>query len=224
MTPLLVIVTAAAGLLLILLSLPFDFTGRGEWGAVKYIEARLKWAGGLAALGFVVQEGSFDATLRIGGLTVWRGGKKEKSLPRPAKQKTVKKKNDFNLRKTIELWGDGELFKAGIAFLRRLVRAFRLDINLSGRYGADDPALTGLLTGLLAGLLALINGDKIKLDMKPDFTEAVLECKGSLRSRIIPAELLGVCLIVLWRKPVRRIWLSVMKNKMKFKREAAQHV
>ncbi|TEB07806.1 hypothetical protein Psch_01361 [Pelotomaculum schinkii] len=220
MTPILVIMTAAAGMLVLLLIMPFDFTGRGEWGDIKYIEARLKWAGGLAAIGFAVREGSFNTTLSIGGLTLWRGGKKEKSLPRPGKQKTVKKKNDFNLRKTIELLSDGELFKAGIAFLRRLVRAFRLDMKLSGRYGADDPALTGLL----AGLVALINGDRIKLKMQPVFTEAVFELRGALRSRVIPAELLGICLTLLWQKPVRRIWLSVIKNKMKFKKEAAQHV
>jgi len=220
LTPILVIMTAAAGLLVLLLIMPFDFTGRGEWGDVKYIEARLKWAGGLAAIGFAVREGSLNTTLSIGGLTLWRGGKKEKNIPRPGKQKTVKKKNDYNLRKAIGLMSDGELFKAGIAFLRRLVRAFRLDIKLSGRYGSDDPALTGFL----AGLLALINGDKIKLNAQPDFTEAVFELRGALRSRVIPAELLGICLTLFWRKPVRRIWLSVIKNKMRFKKEAAQHV
>ncbi|MDD4238564.1 MAG: DUF2953 domain-containing protein [Desulfotomaculaceae bacterium] len=220
MTPILVILIIAAVLLVLLLSMPFDFTGRGEWGNVKYIEARLKWAGGLATLGFAVREGSFNAALSIGGLTLWRGGKKEKSLPRTGKQKPAKKKNDFGLRETIGLLSDVELFKVGIAFLRRLVRAFRLDIKLSGRYGADDPALTGLS----AGLLAMINGDKIKLNVQPDFSEAVLDLKGVLHSRVIPAELLGICLSLLWQKPVRRIWYSAIKTKMKFKKEEVQHV
>lgn len=220
MTLILVILTIVTVLLVFLLFMPFDFAGRGEWGSVKYIEARLKWAGGLAVIGFAVREGSFNTTLSIGGLTLWRGGKKKKSLPRPGKQKPAKKNNDFSLRNIIGLLSDGELFKVGIAFLRRLVRAFRLDIKLSGRYGADDPALTGLL----AGLLALINGDKIKLNVQPDFTEAVLDLRGALLSRVIPAELLGICLALLWQKPVRRIWLSTIKSKMRFKKEAVQHV
>lgn len=220
MTPILVILTAAAILLVLLLIMPVDFTCRGEWGEVKYIEARLKWAGGLAVLGFAVREGSFDTTLSTGGLTLWRGGKKKKGLPRPGKQKPSKKNNNFNLRKTAGLLSDGELFKVGIAFLRRLVSAFRLDVKLSGRYGASDPALTGVL----AGLLALVNGDKLKLSFQPDFTEEVLDLRGALRSRVIPVELLGICLTLLWQKPVRRIWSSVIKTKIKFKKGAVQHV
>jgi hypothetical protein len=213
-------VTVAAVLLILLMIMPIDFTGRGEWGDVRFVEIRLQWACGLAALGFAVREGSFDTALSIGGLVLWRGGKKKKGSKRPVKQKPDKKNNDFNLRKTIELLSDAELFKAGIVFLRRLIRAFRLDIKLSGRYGADDPALTGLL----AGLLALINGDRIKLNVQPDFTEAVLDIRGALQSRVIPAELLGICLALLWQKPVRRIWLSIIKSKIRFKKEAVQHV
>ncbi|OPY56535.1 MAG: hypothetical protein A4E55_02065 [Pelotomaculum sp. PtaU1.Bin035] len=220
MIPILVILTAAAILSVLLLIIPVDITCRGEWGEVKYIKARLKWAGGLAALDFAVREGSFNTTLSTGGLTLWRGGKKKKSLPRPGKQKPVKKNNNFSLRKIVELLSEGELFKLGIAFIRRLFGAFRLDVNLSGRYGAGDPALTGLL----AGLLALVNGDKIKLNVQPDFTEEVLDLRGALRSRLIPLELLGICLTSLWQKPVRRIWLSVIKTKIKFKKEAVQHV
>lgn len=224
MTPILVILTAVAALLILLLIIPIDFTGRGEWGDVKFVEIRLQWAGGLAALGFAVREGSFNTALSIVGLVLWRGGKKEKSLTRPVKQKPAKKKakknNDFNLRKTIGLLQDGELFKAGIAFLRRLIRAFRLDIKLSGRYGADDPALTGLL----AGLLALLNGNRIKLSVQPDFTETVLDLRGALQSRVIPAELLGICLALICRKPVRKIWLSAIKSKIRFKKEAVQSV
>lgn len=220
MTPLLILTTAAAVLLILLLIVPFDFEGRGEWGEVKYIKATLKWAGGLVLLGLAVRRASFDTTLSIGGFKLWRGGKKKKSLPHPKKQKTVKKNNDFNLRKTVELLSDGELLKAGIAFLRRLVRALRLDVMLSGRYGTDDPALTGVL----AGLLALVNGDKINLSMQPDFAEAVLDLRGTLHSRVIPAELLGICLALLWQKPVRTIWMSAIKTKIRFKKEAVQHV
>jgi len=220
LTPILVILTIATVLLVHLLIMPFDFAGRGEWGGVKYFEARLKWAGGLAVIVFTGREGSFITTLSIGGLTLWRGGKKKKSLPSPGKQKSAKGKNDFSLRKIIGLLSDVELFKVGIAFLRRLVRAFRVDIKLSGRYGADDPALTGLL----AGLLALINGDKIKLNMQPDFTDAVLDLRGALQSRVIPVELLGICLNLIWQKPVRRIWVSAIKTKIKFKKEEVQHV
>lgn len=220
MTLIQVFLLAVAVLFVFLLIMPFDLTARGEWGNSKYFEARLKWAGGLAAIGFAVREGSFNTTLSIGGLTLWRGGKKKKSVARPEKQKPAKKENGFSPPKILGLLSDGELFKVGIAFLKRLVRAFRLDIKLSGSYGTDDPALTGIL----AGLLALINGDKIKLNVQPDFTKAVIDLQGAMRSSVIPAEILGICLNLLWQKPVRRIWLSVIKTKIRFKKEVMQHV
>ena len=213
------ILTIAIGLLVLLMLLPLDFKGRGLWGSDKYFEAGLEWAGGLVAISFKVP-GTSPAAFRLIGLTLWRGGNKGKSPPQQAKSaKKAKRVNSFNWR-SARVLVNRELLRAGMVFLRRLVKALRLEVRLDGWYDLGDPALNGVA----AGLQAMLGGNRLKLYARPNFTQDGSELTCYLHGRVIPAEMLALGIIFLWQKPVRRVWLASIKNKISIKKGAIKGV
>ncbi|NMA52654.1 MAG: hypothetical protein GX949_06585 [Peptococcaceae bacterium] len=216
MSAFLVILTIAIVLLVLLLLLPIDFTGRGLWGGDKYFEAGLKWAGGLVALSFKVP-GPSPVAFRFIGLTLWRGGNKGKSSPQAKSAKKAKRVINWRWARVL---GNRELFRAGMAFLRRLVKDLRLEVRLDGRYDLGDPALNGVA----AGLQAMLGGNQLKLYARPNFTQDGSEFTCCLQGRVIPAEMLALGIIFFWQKPVRRVWLATIKNKISIKKGAIKGV
>lgn len=223
-----VVLIVIAALIVLLLAAPFEARARGEWPG-RLLEVRASWGWLLVAFRLEARPGAVSPALELLGLTVWKGKRRRADSPdrgkkdKPEKQKKDGGKPGLSARETLRLLTDRELWREAVSFLRRLVRALRLEARLDGSYGTDDPALTGVL----AGLIAALSNEKIALNLRPDFVEEVLDIEGYVRTRFYLGELIVIVLALLWRKPVRRLWLTKVKSRFKFKfkvKEEIQHV
>ncbi|MEW6727138.1 hypothetical protein ACP3TJ_09205 [Desulforudis sp. 1088] len=213
---------------LLLLSVPLTFQARGRFGTEdRSVQCEAAWTGGLVAASIAASGGKPSFTLRLAGLPIpvphgkpGVGVKKKQREPR--KQKHSGKRQGFPLTKTLALLNQS-LLSVLLSYLRKLVRALNLHLELNGVYGTDDPALTGAL----AGLVAILPRGRLKLDLEPDFTGSVLDVSGTVRARIVPIVILWLTARLLLTGPVRRLWwpkvLKVFKKGQRIK-EVAQHV
>ncbi|MDD2554636.1 MAG: DUF2953 domain-containing protein [Desulfotomaculaceae bacterium] len=101
-----------------------------------------------------------------------------------------------------------------LAFLSRAFCSLNLRLCVEGEYGSGDPALTGYL----AALVGLINSSCCKLRLNPNFQELVLNLRGEMRARLIPAVLIFHAIGFFFAPAVRKIWWKVLKSKIKRKR------
>ena len=106
------------------------------------------------------------------------------------------------------------LAAAALRLVARTVRATHpRDVQLSGRFGFDDPADTGQIWALMAGpLSAALAGPAaaagISMSLSPDFQGRALALEGGGRFTVIPGQLLAVVLaFVFSRGPRRAAWI-----------------
>jgi hypothetical protein len=218
-----VLLTTLGVLLILLLVLPFEITGQGEWGIKKVYQIRITWAGSLLSFNLEAQQGLSYPVLTIFGVTLWRGSGKSGDKPKKSRQEKKKEakqnKQGFSLRKAKRMLTDRDLISTSKSFLGNMIKVSGLEFKAWGTYYTDDPALTGII----AGFLAAINKDKIILDLEPDFSDDNLDIKARISGRFMIVKVIAISLTFLWQKPVRYYWLSAIKAKFRFK-EVAHHV
>jgi len=200
-------------LMLILLSLPWQFDIKGEVGASQSIRGRIKWAWGLLKLEIIVPQAQTISGLTVLGITISPGGKRTSPSSSKKEKKANPKGNKGMSWKTLSSFIDRQLAVVLYSFALNIIKGLHLNLRLAGKFGFDDPSLTGLMVGMLACL----DSDNMLAGLKPDFGEAVLDIKLDCQGKIIPLQLVGLCISFILKKPVRKIWLSLIKNKIKRK-------
>ncbi|NPV93111.1 MAG: hypothetical protein HPY50_20290 [Firmicutes bacterium] len=219
-----VLLIAIAVLIVLLLAAPFEASLRGAWPESSAL-GRASWGGVLVVFRLEARPGGYSSRLAVLGLTVWKSGGRPGTSGSEAKAKPEKpekpkpKKKGTSSGGTLRMLKDRELWREAISFLRRLVRALRLEAKVDGAYGTDDAALTGIL----AGIIAVLGGSRVMLNLQPVFVEEVLDVEGYAKTRFFIGELIWIVLALLWKRPVRRLWMPKIKAKFRLK-EAGQHV
>jgi hypothetical protein len=204
-------------LMLALIVLPWKFDIKGEIGENQLIRGRFKWAGGLLKLEVIAPKAEAVSSLTILGITISPGRKNVSPSPAKKKKKAGPKKDKGMTWKSFSSFVDRQLAQVLYSFARNIIKGLHIKLQLEGKYGFDDPSLTGLIFGLQA----LLDSDNT-LALQPDFGEAVLDIKLDCQGKIIPLQLFGLSISFVFQKPVRKIWLSLIKNKIKIK-EAIEH-
>ena len=211
MSAVLIYILVTLGALLgIILLVPINFGFRGEFAESLSFQGQVGWAGGLFRLEIIRSEGILHWAMSFLGM--------KKSIPKsaketPASKKPPTKKKVSRSTGSISTYINRQLFAAVKVVLRKLVQSLHLNLNLSGTYGFDDPSLTGVT----AGLIAAIFGKSASIELKPDFTEAVVDVKGSIRGWFIPLQIVVICIVFSLSKPVRAIWWPKIKFRKKQK-------
>jgi hypothetical protein len=78
-----------------------------------------------------------------------------------------------------------------VDFAFAIVRAVRFgSLRLSGRFGLDDPADTGILWGRLAPFVYTLSGPNRRIELSPDFAGPCLDLEGAARVVVSPWRLL----------------------------------
>lgn len=103
-------------------------------------------------------------------------------------------------------------------FLRGVLRLLRglagrvrfVSLHLAGRVGLDDPCDTGRLWGSICAATGFLHGSKrVRIQVEPDFNEAVLELDGRGEIRFIPVTLfLPAARFVLSPATLRAAWAA----------------
>jgi len=199
-----------------LLSLPLTFKAMGCLRTEEQqLEVRVAWGWGLLAAAFGIRGRKTSFGLRLAGIALPVSGKKpEKTRAKKIREKTVKKtgrkreRQGFNFFLLSEVL-NRKLLAAVTGYLKSIFRSFRLSLQVSGVYGADDPALTGLVAGLTTSLRA----DHLHIDLEPDFSGPVLDVAGEMSGRVVPVVILLLTTLLFLAEPVRKIWWSRLKTK-----------
>lgn len=132
----------------------------------------------------------------------------EKKKEDGKKKDKVKNGIDF-LRMGPDITG---LIKDIIKFLGRHGRVARLE--LWGRIGTGDPALTGTLTGLIEALKGVLaqSFSSARVEVQPEFGEEKLELAGVFGVEIRLIQLFVLIFVILWKLPKRKIWKLVRNS------------
>lgn len=218
---------------LVLLSIPLAFRAGG---VLRPEDQRLggdfSWGFGLLAASVEFINGKTSFGVRFAGFKLPVPGLKKKAKKREenekkdkAKKSEVKEKSG-KMRKTKggkwrhKMPGfsfsaafrvlNRRLMGAVLEYMNMLFKSLRLRLNLSGIYGTDDPALTGMLAGMLAAMPFAYQS----LSLEADFSGPALDVSGEISGRIVPIVLLWLTIRLLLAAPVRKLWWAWLKNKM----------
>jgi hypothetical protein len=214
----LLVVVCLLGLVLLA---PIQFAVEGEYAERVSIQGRLRWTGGLLRFEIIYSEGKFKGSwgiLWMKKLNPMKAGKRsKKEKPSQAKKPRTSKEGSKS-NGNISSFLNPELFRIVKDVFHKLLQALHLRMNLSGTFGFDDPALTGLM----AGLIGAIGRGASSIDLTPDFTSTVVDMRGTIQGWIMPLQILVIGIVFMLMKPVRAIWWPKIKFRKKQK-EAVQY-
>lgn len=209
------------GLILIvlaILSIPISFSGQGRVTETLTGWGEINWAWGLMAV-------SWDLQPQVKPAVSLHVAKRVKPWPRsqsssPPKAPAQKKASRSWQRSSLQPWLERQVLREILLLVRRLRESLGLRWDLSGEYGADDPALTGII----AGFIAVLAWDCGHLNLCPRFDGAGLDLQGDIEGRIIPVLLLWISFSFAFSKPIRKIWWSKLGDKIKKNRRRMAYV
>ncbi|MEW6183532.1 MAG: DUF2953 domain-containing protein [Bacillota bacterium] len=172
----------------------------------------MAWAWGLISVQAVFHKAKPDLFLKLGGWT-----KRIRERPKKRrKPKETNKRKEAGLAACFRIasagrYLDSRALKEGVGFALRIARSLRLKLAIEGEYGTGDPAMTGYISGMVA----IVNGTRERLQLRPNYTDEVLDVQGKIRGRLIPAQILGLTGCFLLKAPVRRLWWAGLRTKVK---------
>lgn len=187
--------------LLLLLVVPFSYRGRMDFnGDGLSGEGKLEWAFGLLGIGISIKEEKryefslFKRTVSSGVL-----GDKELEIKESKRKKKKEKKNlgkrDLEIR---------ELMKIGKNLLVKLHKALGPEyIGIHGRYGFEDPAMTGIVSGVVGISEEVSKSADIKL--YPEFAGELVDVQAEFYGRFSLGRLAVLAISTVLKKPVRRL-------------------
>ena len=182
-------------LIVILLAMPVTLTFRFSWKETLSAKLRLNWAFGLvhADVSPDPEKPSADKKEAHRKKDVWRPGgfRKTTNVVAAIQQPRFRRRM---LRFMADLWH----------------AVHKKNVWLRGRLGLGDPADTGQLWGMLgplSGMLARLRD--IRIQIEPDFLDPTLEVDSSGTIRVIPLQVVGIMLGLLFSPAVWRGVLSM---------------
>jgi hypothetical protein len=196
-------------LVMTLLFIPLTFCVQGRLAETIFGQIEVAWAGGLIATHWPQEKVN---KTRSG----WRSGdgdrpssglRTESPEIKPTQDAKKPRKYGWSF---IKPFLNQTVFKEGLLFIRQLWKSLKLRFNLSGEYGTEDPALTGMIAALISAL-DLGNGN---FRIRSNFECNTLDLQGELRGRIIPALLMWQCGRFILRPPIRRIWWPILTTRI----------
>lgn len=210
---------------ILLLSVPVRVRISGRYSdRERWFRAMLLWGVGLIAAEFSFTEEQRNLDLRIAGLFhVHKNGERltgSNNRHQGRRRKPARTQRHLTPA-TVRRLFDRRLLSGLLGYLKQLVRSLDLRLCLTGTYGTDDPALTGML----AALVACTANENRRLELQPDFEESGVDLTGSIECRVVPIVIIGLTLKLLLTSPVRRLWWPKLfkKNNNNLK-EVIQHV
>lgn len=194
----------------------------------KNFRGEISWAGGLTSLSMVMAESGNIFSVRFGFWSIRLNKKRAADQKEETKEKIKEKAKAKDRAKAkakakatkntdrpglsdIKSYINKLLFKEVLVYIRRVYRSVNLRLCVEGEYGAGDPAVTGYLSALVG----LFNSSCCKLRLNPNFQELVLNLRGEMRARLIPAVLIFHTIGFFFAPAVRKIWWKALKSKIK---------
>lgn len=208
-----------------LLSVPLTFKARGRLGPEeRRLAGRASWGWGLLAATIEIEGRKTSFGLRLAGLALPVPRRRQgiagsgKSRKKAGKKTGRKVGPGFNLSMVKDVL-NRQLLSVFLGCLKKLFKSLRLRLRLSGVYGTDDPALTGLLAGFTAALQV----ERCYLHLEADFSGPILDVAGETSARVVPMIMLWLTIRLLLAAPSRKLWWAWLKTKFRRKPKESVH-
>lgn len=187
--------------LLLLLVIPFSYRGRINLKEHSLSgEGKFEWAFGFLGIGISIKEEKryeFSLFKRTVSSGVWGDEQLETKESKRKKKKEKKNpgKRDLEIKK---------LMKIGKEFLSRLLKVMGPDyIGVHGKYGFEDPAITGMVSGLVTIAEGVSKSADIRL--YPEFAGELVDVQAEFYGRFSLGRLAMLVLSTVLKKPVRKL-------------------
>lgn len=195
---------------LLLLCVPTTFIVKGHlYLEEQWVKVRFAWGLGLFSFNIEINGREKSFVLLIAGIAIPVSGKKSarKIKEKKVGKKKEKRKNGFNPSVVINAL-NRKLLTVVLSYIKKVIRSFRLRLQLSGYYGTDDPALTGILVWLIDEL----QPKHCIFELEPDFSRPIINLNIEKSGRIVPIIILYLTIRLLLAKPVRELWWDYIKK------------
>lgn len=205
---LLYILLFVVGLLILLLSIPFSYSGEFQLADGIRVRCDVGWAWRLIHFKVDVEDGENDVSAYIFNWRILKMRQKTSEEAEEAKEekKTADEKEVRKERRgpSLKELTDKSLITELLAYLKKILKLAKPKyFYLKGTYGFDDPSLTGITCGLLSLIKSCIPNAKIQ--MNPSFTEEVFEVEVAAEGSMIAGILTYETIRMIFKKPVRKV-------------------
>lgn len=211
---LLYILLTIVGLVLLLLVIPFNYSGQVLASDGFKAELALGWAWRLLGINAEIEGEAVNITLQVLDKRIYKlkTGEAEREDEKPTHKPHIKKRGEkekrgFNLKDVF----DRELINEILEYLKRVLNIARPKyLHLYGTYGFDDPSLTGMVCGVSGMINSII--PHARLHLNPDFTQEILDLDFRAEGNLVIGSLVYQTVRTVLRKPVRKILFRKRKR------------
>lgn len=200
------IILAVLAIILAVIALPFTYSA--EVLVAEGVDARYNfgWPGRLVQIKGEYREEMLNMGIFIGGRRILRlNGKhklRTKKIEAEKKEEKEEAKEKSKSRFSVKEFIDKSFIDEILEYVKTIFRLTKPRyLKLSGTYGFEDPALTGMTYGLICVIRGCI--PQAKLDFYPCFTDAVLELDLKTEGELVAAPIIYQTIRMVLKKPVR---------------------
>lgn len=195
------------GLVVLLMIVPFSYTGQVLSAEGFRVQVMLGWAWRLLGINAEIEGEAVDINLRVMNKKVYklksRADSEEGEKPQKQSEKKDKAKKDKK-GLSLKALSDRTLINEILEYFKKVLDITKPKyLHLYGTYGFDDPSLTGMVCGMTGIIKSII--PNARLHLTPDFTQEIIELDFRAEGSVTLGSLAYQTIRTILKKPVRKI-------------------
>ena len=202
------------GLAVLLLLIPFNYSGQVLTADGLRVKVTLGWAWKLLGINAEIEGEAYDITLRIFNIGVYKLKNKETLEEEQQTDKQFEKKDKHKKDRkgfSIKELSDKTLINEILEYFKRVLNITKPKyLQLYGTYGFDDPSLTGIVCGAAGIIKSII--PNARLALTPDFTQEIIDLDLRAEGSMIMGSLAYQTIRTVLKKPVRKVLFKKKKR------------
>lgn len=209
---LLYLLLLTVGFALLLLLLPFSYSGQVLTAEGFSAKVALGWAWKLLGINAEIEGDEYDITFRVFKKKVYtfkNNDEVRKDTNRKPEEKEKKKteKRGFDIKEL----ADKALLNEIIEYIKSILNIVRPKyIHLYGTFGFDDPSVTGIICGAAGIIKGIIPNARVSLT--PDFSQEILDLDFYVQGSMAAGSLVYRTIRTVFKKPVRKVLFKKKKT------------
>lgn len=199
------IVLFLLGLVLIFLIIPFTYSGKALIHEGYKLRLDFGWAWNFIKISAEAEDQYANVTLRILNKFVIK--------PKAFRSKIEKKQEQAEEKKLEEKVGRGsslkdfinkEFISEVLEYIKKILNTVKPKyIHLYGKYGFEDPAVTGMVSGLEGIVKAML--PEARLQLEPVFDKEVFDLDFRIKGKMIAGTVAYHTIRTALKKPIRQV-------------------
>lgn len=202
-----------AGLAVLLLVIPFSYSGEAMIFEGCKLKINLGWAWNFIKIRADIEDEDVSVTFRVLDKSVYRlKSDKSEEEEEPKQKEPEKEKKRKKRGPALKDLTNKEFIHEISEYIKKVISIAKPKyLHLYGTYGFDDPAFTGLACGFLGIVKAMV--PDARLELSPVFDEEIIDLDFRVQGSMIAGTVAYQTIRTVFKKPVRRILFKKKKLK-----------